>query len=274
MTIQIGNFNIPLILIAGLIPLLLMSITAQIVINDKVQKKLIINQITNILFLSFISWKLTPIFTNFNTILDNPSSFLFLTGGRTGEVVSLVLTLIYISIIIIKNRTDKSLITFISIYTTFAIILFLSITTLSSNKLNNREILEISELSLQDMKRENIKIDINSDKTIILNFWATWCPPCKAEIPELIDFYNEYETEVDFYGINLINTEKGEITTFIDTYNMNFPIYLDQNSQVSNYFDIKSIPSTIIIFKVGNELYIEKHSGVVTKDTLKRFISK
>lgn len=274
MTIQIGNFNIPLILIAGLIPLLLLSTTSQIVFKDKVQKKMIINKLINILFLSFLSWKLTSIFTSFKTILENPSSFLFLTGGRTGEVVSLVLSLIYLFIIILKNRSDKQLITFITIYLSISIILFISITNLSSNKLDNREIVKISNLTLQNIEKENIKIDLDGDKTIILNFWATWCPPCKAEIPELIDFYKEYKTEVDFYGINLIKTEKGDISNFLNTSNINFPIYLDQNSQVSNYFDIKSIPSTIVIFKKGDELYMEKHTGVITKDTLRRFISK
>lgn len=274
MTIQIGRFNIPLIFLSGAIPFLLAAIIIQFVIKDKVQRKFILNKLSNILFLGFISWKLTPLITSFDTIIDNPSSILFLTGGKIGEIVALILSSIYVVFELLKNRQNRPLIYFISIYLFISISLFFSINNFSTNSLEDKQIVEISNLTLQHMDREIIGINLDSEKPIILNFWATWCPPCKAEIPDLVEFYTDYGNDVDFYGIDLIETEKDNISHFIDSYNINYPIYLDIKNKVSNYFDIQSVPTTIIITQKDGELFIEKISGVVTKETLKSLISK
>lgn len=109
-------------------------------------------------------------------------------------------------------------------------------------------------------------------KTIILNFWGTWCAPCKEEMPDLASIYNEYKDEVSVIAVNMTETEKNELQAldFQKEYDLPFDVYQDVNGMVSSMFQIKPIPTTFIINEKG--IITSSYKHLVTKEELEKAI--
>ncbi len=114
---------------------------------------------------------------------------------------------------------------------------------------------EIStDFTLNDLDGRQISLSDYKGKVVFIDFWATWCPPCRASIPEVEKLYQEFADEEDvvFLGINL-QEDKDTITKFMKKQEMNYPVLLSDNKVVSNY-QIRSIPAFFIIDRDG-EIY-------------------
>lgn len=109
------------------------------------------------------------------------------------------------------------------------------------------------DFSLPDLSgdRVNLQNVIRSHNVTVLNFWATWCPPCRAEIPEFNQFYQKYNRQhVAVVGVNL--QEKPEdVRSFVRTNRMNFTILIDRDGKVGNTYQIYAIPTTFFIDSQG-----------------------
>ncbi|RFN60206.1 TlpA family protein disulfide reductase [Marixanthomonas ophiurae] len=113
---------------------------------------------------------------------------------------------------------------------------------------------------------ENNGVDFSESKgrVILINFWATWCPPCIAEMPSLQNLYDEYGERVDFY---LVTSEEPEIVQrFMDKKGYTFPIYI-QHTKAPKVLFSQSLPTTYLISKKG-EIVI-KETGAADWDSEK-----
>ncbi|WP_433744664.1 peroxiredoxin family protein [Falsibacillus pallidus] len=92
-------------------------------------------------------------------------------------------------------------------------------------------------------------------KKVILNFWATWCPPCKAEIPHMVKFYGENakSSNVEIVAVNLTAQDKGEetIRKFVKEYKMPFPVLLDSAGDIGSKYGAFAIPTSYILDSKG-----------------------
>lgn len=91
-------------------------------------------------------------------------------------------------------------------------------------------------------------------KVVLLNFWATWCPPCKAEMPDLDAIHREYGPEHDFtvIGVN-VGGSQAEVRVFADQHSITFPLLLDTDGMITNSrYNIRSLPTSLIIDRSGN----------------------
>ena len=110
----------------------------------------------------------------------------------------------------------------------------------------------------------------NSSEHIFIHFWATWCGPCRNELPELEKIYINYKEKVDFILISCDNS-KLDIDTYIFNNNFTFPVGYDLNNKISNLFSIRSIPSSSFIKYIGNNNYtVENIVGSMDYDTLNK----
>lgn len=96
---------------------------------------------------------------------------------------------------------------------------------------------------------------------IVLNFWATWCPPCREEMPELDSFAKKYDGKVTFYAIN-VEESVDKISAFLAQNKYSMPVLPDLKGEVAKTFRINSIPTTLVIDKQGIIKY--RKSGPVT----------
>lgn len=108
-------------------------------------------------------------------------------------------------------------------------------------------------------------------KPIILNFWATWCPPCVREMPVLDEFQQRYENEIIVLGVNL--GEKDEaIENFLKRVNVSFAIVKDKNKSIEESYNLIVRPSTFFIDKNG--IIADKRLGEISKEELEEKIQK
>jgi len=100
-------------------------------------------------------------------------------------------------------------------------------------------------------KMVSLKDVVAKNKVTIINFWATWCPPCKAEIPDFIKFYANIPAEVALYGIDL-QEKASQVKSFAKKQGMKFPILIDTKGTVAkSLYQVMYIPMTFIIDQQG-----------------------
>lgn len=89
-------------------------------------------------------------------------------------------------------------------------------------------------------------------QVLVLNFWATWCPPCRAEIPDFVRVQEDWRDRgVRFVGVSLDQGDKDKLVQFAERYDINYPIVRGTPEMVAAYGDIRSIPTTFIIDREG-----------------------
>ncbi|MBM7865206.1 redoxin domain-containing protein [Heliobacterium gestii] len=90
---------------------------------------------------------------------------------------------------------------------------------------------------------------------VVINFWASWCPPCRSEMPDLNEFAKEYEGRVAVLGVNLtFNDKEADVQKLVQKLDIKFPILLDKNPShaAAAAYGIQPIPATFFIDKDGN----------------------
>jgi thiol-disulfide isomerase/thioredoxin len=90
------------------------------------------------------------------------------------------------------------------------------------------------------------------DKPLVVNFWATWCPPCQEEAPDLQALYDKYKDRIDFYGVNLTQSDKlADVRQFVQNNGLTFPILLDKDGAVAEQYKFVFIPTSYLIDRSG-----------------------
>lgn len=107
------------------------------------------------------------------------------------------------------------------------------------------------------------------EKPLVLNFWASWCGPCRIEAPDLREVYQKYEGEIDLYAVNMTATDSiDKATAFVEAFQLSFPIPLDADGDVSKRYQIFSIPTTFFIDRSGVIRY--KINGIADRLTMEK----
>ncbi len=115
------------------------------------------------------------------------------------------------------------------------------------------------------------KISGYEGDVILVNFWATWCPPCRVEIPKLVQLRKEYSREdVLILGISM-DERKSAVKSFLQKNKLNYPVYWGGNS-VAQFFQISGVPKTVFYNK--QKVNIFSHVGYLKKSRIKRIIEK
>lgn len=110
------------------------------------------------------------------------------------------------------------------------------------------------DFQLQSLDGKELKLSDLKGKKVILNFWASWCPPCKAEMPHFQKFYLDHMNEnIEIIAINLTTQEdsKTDIVEFVDDYGLTFPVLLDFNGVLGKTYQAITIPTSYMIDSQG-----------------------
>ena len=124
---------------------------------------------------------------------------------------------------------------------------------------------------LMNISEEVVSFDEYLGKPILLNFWATWCAPCRIEMPVIQNSFDEYDGELSVIAIN--NAEsKEDVRAFVDEFGLTFDILLDPEAEIQRLYQINGYPTTFIIDSDG--VIRVRHIGLITDDQLDRYISE
>lgn len=126
--------------------------------------------------------------------------------------------------------------------------------TMFKPKVENTENLpSITELDkdfmIEDLRDNIFELEDFDNEVILLNFWATWCPPCRAEMPSLQKLYNDYGDKIAM--ILVTSEEEKVVLDYLNEYDYELPVYF-QKSSLPPSFQVRSIPTTFLIDKQGN----------------------
>jgi peroxiredoxin len=106
---------------------------------------------------------------------------------------------------------------------------------------------EAMDFTLLDVNAREVRLADLRGKTVLLNFWTTWCPPCRSEMPDMEKLYQKFKNR-NFAMVAVSMRETAEVVKqFTESHRLNFTVVLDQNGEVSRRFRIRSIPTSYIL---------------------------
>jgi len=131
---------------------------------------------------------------------------------------------------------------------------------------------KLPSFSLNGLDSKNYSTD-NLKKPLVINFWASWCGPCKIEAPELVSLNKKYHNQVEIYAINLTSSDsESGARAFANDFGFNFPVLLDKDGQVANLYNVAAIPTTYFVSSEG--IIVDRIIGFGGKETLKSKFEK
>nr|UWI49557.1 redoxin family protein [Clostridioides difficile] len=147
----------------------------------------------------------------------------------------------------------------------------------NDNSSNDEERIKSIDFTLTDQYGKTHKLSDYEGKVVFLNFWATWCPPCKEEMPHIEQLYKDYNKnneEVVILGVASPNLgregSREHVINFLKDEGYTFPVALDEDGELAYQYGINAFPTTFIIDKEG---YVTQYiPGAMNKETMKSFI--
>lgn len=123
------------------------------------------------------------------------------------------------------------------------------------------------DFTLKSLEGANLRLEEYRGQVVLINFWATWCGPCRQEMPILDRLHQRYEdTGFTVLGVN-VEGEAGPAQELVDKTKVTFPVLIDDGQRVSELYDLEAMPSTYVLDRDGNLRYV--HRGYKPGDEAK-----
>ncbi|MED3624896.1 thiol-disulfide oxidoreductase ResA [Neobacillus thermocopriae] len=123
---------------------------------------------------------------------------------------------------------------------------------------------------LIDMDGNKHQLSDYRGQGVFLNFWGTWCPPCKKEMPYINNQYNQFKDQ----GVQVLSVDIQEselvVNQFVEQYKLDFPIMIDKDKEVMTAYGVDLLPATFLIDKNGK--VVKYHTGELTEDKVREFM--
>jgi peroxiredoxin len=119
---------------------------------------------------------------------------------------------------------------------------------------------------------ETVKLSDWRGQPVVINFWATWCSPCRAEMPEIVEAFERYQEEdLVVVGVN-VQESADKASEFAEEFQMSFPIALDSRGEIQQLYQVRGLPTTFFIDREGR--LTARWAGLLTKDLLAEYLSE
>jgi peroxiredoxin len=153
----------------------------------------------------------------------------------------------------------------------FALLMAVAVVSLLTGFTPQSETKKAPNFSLKTSTGKTIELSKLKGKMVVVNFWATWCGPCRAEIPGFIDVYNKYKSKgLEIVGISLDEGGWKDVEPFVKKLKITYPVVLGTNEVAQQYGNIEAIPTTFIVDKEGR--VVSRHVGYMNKEDFENTI--
>lgn len=106
------------------------------------------------------------------------------------------------------------------------------------------------DFELPDMHGQGVRLSALRGKPVLVNFWATWCPPCRKEMPDLQEFFRQYGEKIHVIGINW-NDQLSTVQEFLDQYGITYTNLLDTNGKIFVLYELTGLPTSFFVDEDG-----------------------
>lgn len=128
------------------------------------------------------------------------------------------------------------------------------------------------DFALKSLEGSNLRLQEQRGRVVMVNFWATWCGPCKIEMPHLVRLYDKYKgSGFQLLGVN-IDEDPRQAQQLATKMGLHFPVLLDTEKRVSKLYDLSTMPSTVLIDRNGRVRYIHRGYRDGYEDTYEKQI--
>ncbi len=129
-----------------------------------------------------------------------------------------------------------------------AILVIFTVSTLAASSLQGQV---APDFVLKSATGENLRLSEYRGDVVLINFWATWCGPCRQEMPLLDDLYGRYQrVGFNLLGVN-IDEDSRRAMQMVQELGVNFPVLFDENKEVSKLYEVEAMPVTILVDREG-----------------------
>jgi thiol-disulfide isomerase/thioredoxin len=116
-----------------------------------------------------------------------------------------------------------------------------------------QDIQKAPTLALKDLRGRTVHLSVYRGKVVLVNFWATWCPPCRAEVPDLVRWQREYKGRgLQVVGVTYPPTDLREVRRFVRHFRLNYPVLLGARETKTLFIEGETLPLTIVLDREGN----------------------
>lgn len=130
---------------------------------------------------------------------------------------------------------------------------------------------QAQNFTLNDLQGRPRSLSDFRGQKVMLNFWATWCGPCRIEIPHMVKLYNELRGQgFEIVAVNL-REDPAKVASFVEQLKMPFPVLLDRSGQVGAAYYVHGIPTSIFLDERG--VIVAVHVGTLSEQALRNYVN-
>ncbi|MEE8440756.1 MAG: TlpA disulfide reductase family protein [Spirochaetia bacterium] len=278
---ELGPFNIPLWLVAAVGGYLAAVLVQRLFLRRHKSLFVLANDLlTTAVVVALVIWKLTPLATRFAEIVNSPARLLYYPGGSVGLLAGAAGGVAATAFIFLRRRRlgDEAAASLVKLGLAVAVtagFVLLPLTVVSLIPFSFQSSLPTAEVELLDPIEgaDNLTVQLaglSEGKPTVLVFWATWCGPCTAQMPEVQRFYEENGRSVRVLAVNLTTTERSEeaVAGYMNENGYTLPVLLDTQDALRSTLGVRATPTTVIFDSYGDERV--RRTGAVTAAWIER----
>jgi thiol-disulfide isomerase/thioredoxin len=257
-SLSLGPFTVPLRLLAVAAVLAAAIVVARIPLaRHRRLRSLVTDRLANAIVIFVVVWKLAPAALNPAELFRDPLPLLMGSPGLPGVIAGALAGAAYLAISILRHQGLRRA-------AVVPLLIFVGVSLLGIGAMEVASLAPPAslspspraapELSLPTLDGPWMSLDALRGKVVIVNFWATWCPPCRAELPALAAFARAQGAGgTVLLGVNATTSEQSEETVraFVGKHGLDFAVLLDRSGEASETWGVRAYPTTFVIDRYG-----------------------
>lgn len=165
----------------------------------------------------------------------------------------------------------------------FAIFIYFGLDLINNKNEGGDELLGVSlpqsaavgtvapDFELENLANETVKLSEMRGKIVVINFWATWCEPCKVEMPFFEKLSRRSQSNLEILAVNFDEPPQ-QVEQFVDEYQLSFPVLLDPGGNVQELYRVRGYPTTFVVDEAGVIQF--HHIGLITEGQLEHYLTQ